>query len=331
MLQDLLTIPAVCRSREFRAFLSQAAISSADPSAAQAVPNDFVSRIYSSVADGMEDFLGNIPVLDQLSVAGQNLISAATTQLASTGGNGSSSTTLLPPPTLPGTTIPGVHHHPDLFSPTTAAPTLSSNADAEAEAELLAFENKDLEEPFVKPIADLFLEAFHLNRENNWLRGRAVVVVLHQLLGGTIERKVRDSFASLASESNIANYIDTLRSSMWPAGRMKEKTEARSDREKEASRVQAAGVLERLLPEVAGSVVGRANAGLAAKRLEGIVNNGRLNTHLAFTLLDELVGILFPDVFGNNGSGGVGLGAAVPPSMSASLSAGGGTAAAATL
>ncbi|CAI6334262.1 unnamed protein product [Periconia digitata] len=306
-LRDLLTIPAVCRSREFRAFLSQAAISSADPSANQTVPNDFVSRIYSSVADGMEDFLGNIPVLDQLSVAGQNLISAATTQLASANGGA-------PPPLPPGSTASSTYQPTNLLIP----PDTDA---AEAEAELLAFENKELE-PFVKPICDIFLETFELNRENNWLRGRAVVVVLHQLLGGTIERKIRDSFSSLVAEHNLANYIDALKANMWPNGQMKKAGVERTPADRAKSRKEAGEVLKTLLPEVVGSVVGRANAGMAAKRLEGTVNNQRLNTHLAFTLLDELVQILFPDVIG------VGLGAAALATSSSSSTA---TAAAAGL
>ncbi|KAL5408017.1 hypothetical protein PMIN03_006799 [Paraphaeosphaeria minitans] len=268
-LRDLLLIPAVCRSREFRAFLSQAAISATDPSANQQASNDFVSRIYSSVADGMEEFLGNIPVLDQLSMAGQTLISAATTQLASSNG--------APAPLAPGAIL-GVE----------------PNSDAEAEAELLAFENKELE-PFVKPICDIFLETFELNQQNNWLRGRAVVVVLHQLLGGTIERKIRDSFNSVMSEDNIAKYIDALKDSMWPNGKMKQSVE-RTPQDRAKSRKEAGVVLSTLVPELAASVVGRSNAQMAATKLEATVNNPRLNTHLAFTLLDEMIQVLFPDV-----------------------------------
>jgi sorting nexin-25 len=123
--QELLLIPAVCRSRELRAFLSQAAINPADALRNQNMnSNDFVSRIYNSVADGMEEFLGNIPVLDQLSVAGQNLISAATTQLAST--NGSTTLTGTQPGSLASSSVLGVE----------------PNTDAEAEAELLAFEKQ---------------------------------------------------------------------------------------------------------------------------------------------------------------------------------------------
>lgn len=201
----------------------------------------------------MEEFLGNIPVLDQLSVAGQNLISAATTQLANTN---------------------GATAHPSNLS-NSGVLVGGAGTDAEAEAELLAFENKELE-PFVKPICDIFLETFELNRENNWLRGRAVVVVLHQLLGGTIERKVRDSFATMLSDNNIVKYIDTLKDAMWPNGRMKVGGPERTAQDKEKSRKAASQVLGTLIPELASSVVGRQNASLAAKKLEGCVNNARL-------------------------------------------------------
>ncbi|KAH7114232.1 PXA domain-containing protein [Dendryphion nanum] len=252
-LRDLLLIPAVCRSRDFRSFLSQQAISPTGPNTNQAAEGrDFVARIYSSVADGMEEFLGNIPVLDQLSVAGQNLISAATNQLAANGTIVSGSS-LAPPGVLP------------ISQP---------NTDAEAEAELLAFENKELE-PFVKPICDLFLETFELNRENNWLRGRAVVVVLHQLLGGTIERKVRENFVSLTSEDNMSRYVDTLKGNMWPGGKLKQGVE-RTAADKAKSRKEAAVVLSTLVPELAASVVGRSNAHAASRKLLTTVNNQRL-------------------------------------------------------
>jgi sorting nexin-25 len=195
----------------------------------------------------MEEFLGNIPVLDQLSVAGQNLISAATSQL----------TTTSTPAAVLG--IGGAE------APVT---------DAEAEAELRAFENREFE-PFVKPICDLFLEAFELNRESNWLRGRAVVVVLHQLLGGTVERKVREHARLFLAESNVLKYLDLLRDTMWPAGVAREGV-VRTVAEKARSRKEAGLVLATLVPELAGSVVGRANAQAASRRVLATVNNQRL-------------------------------------------------------
>ncbi len=270
-LRNLLQLPAVCRSRDLRAFLSQQAIISTTDIGRDGERRDIVSRIYNSVADGMDEFLGNLPVLDQLSLAGQNLISAATSQF----------NTMAP-------TLGGGPHHSSEEDDTTLLQT------AEARAELLDFENREIE-PFVKPICDLFLETFELNRANNWLRGRAVVVVLHQLLGGTVERKVRDAANALTAEQALLKHIDLLKGTMWPGGSpLRRDAPLRTDQQKAHSRREASVMLATLIPDLAGNVVGRANAQAASRRILATFNNPRLNTHFAFTVLDELVAILFP-------------------------------------
>jgi len=266
-LRELLRLPAVCIGRDLRAFLSQQAIISAKDTTRDGERRDIISRIYNSVTDGMDEFLGNVPVLDQLSIAGQNLISAATSQFNSmpTGG-------------------------------VAAAPKDESLVHTdEAQAELLAFENRDQLEPFVKPICDIFLETFELNRGNNWLRGRAVVVVLHQLLGGTVERRVREAARSLFAEESVMKYIDLVKETMWPNQEpLKRDWTPRTEEQKAHSRDEASMMLATLLPDLAGNVVGRANAQAASRRIFATVNNGRLNTHLAFTVFDEVINVLFP-------------------------------------
>lgn len=271
-LQQLLLLPEVCRSRDLRAFLSQSAIlPRTDNITTEADTKDLVSRIYNSVADGMDDFLGNFGVLDQLSTAGQNLISAATATQGLTSSG------------------PGPGH----VGSSRSIDPLAEDAvtSAEAEAELNAFEDRDLE-PFIKPICDLFLEAFELNRGNNWLRGRAVVVVLHQLLGGTIERKVRDGARSLGQNENLLKYISLARDALWPDGVLR-KFQPRAGAEKLKSRAESMVVLATLVPDLAGNVVGRANAQAAARRIFATLNNRHLNAHLAFSVLDEIVLVLF--------------------------------------
>ncbi|KAJ5345856.1 Regulator of G protein signaling superfamily [Penicillium brevicompactum] len=222
---------------------------------------DLVTRIYNSVTDGMDDFLGNFGVLDQLSTAGQNLISAATQQAGT------------------------------LATPDSSLATEDAVTSAEAEAELNAFEDRELE-PFIKPICDLFLEAFELNRGNNWLRGRAVVVVLHQLLGGTIERKVREGVRGLVQDDSLLKYIALGRDVMWPGGVLR-KAPPRSAADRRHSRAEATVVLATLIPDLAGNVVGRANAHAAARRIFATLNNQYLNTHLIFTIIDEIFLVLF--------------------------------------
>ncbi|MCJ1340902.1 Intermediate filament protein [Bachmanniomyces sp. S44760] len=263
---ELLRLPAVCRGRDLRAFLSQQAIlSTTHSSQRDSERRDIVSRIYNSVTDGMEEFLGNIPVLDQLSVAGQNLISAATNQFNA----------------VPSTTA--TNEKDDTF--------LES---AEAKAELDAFENRELE-PFVKPICDIFLEVFELNRGNNWLRGRAVVVVLQQLLGGTVERRVRESARVFMQEDSILKWIALVKDTIWPNGQLNRDRVVRTTAEKIHSRREASVTLATLVPDLASNVVGRANAQAASRRIFATFNNPRLNTHLAFVLLDEVLAVLFPD------------------------------------
>ncbi|KAK0385187.1 hypothetical protein NLU13_7665 [Sarocladium strictum] len=260
-LGELLQLPEVCRSRELRAFLSQSAIAQGTDITDRQDKKDMMTRLYDSVTDGVDDILGNIPVLDQISVAGQNLIAAATSQLNA---------------------IP-----------------LSVNEEsfpaAEAEAELNAFENKELE-PFIKPICDIFLEVFELNRGNNWLRGRAAVVVLQQLLGGTIERKVRDNVRMLVQEDAVVRYIGMLTDNMWPGGQLNRDRKPRTAAEKKKTRTEASLMLATLVPDLAGGVVGRVNAQAASRRIFATFNNSRLNAHLVFTMLDEIVSILFDKV-----------------------------------
>lgn len=245
-LRALLLIPAICRSRELRAFLSQSAILSRGTNGTSVDERDFVTRIYNSVTDGMEEFLGNIPVLDQLSVAGQNLISAATAQM-----NG----------------VP--------INPSGAEFANDPMSAAEAQAEIAGFEDRDAE-PFVKPICDIFLEIFELQKGTSWLRGRAVVVVLHQLLGGTIERKVREAAKGFAQDDSILKYVELVKDTMWPGGQMRQAGTPRTAADKARSRKEAGLLLATLVPDMAGSVVGRVNAQAASRKIFAMLNNQRL-------------------------------------------------------
>ena len=271
-LRELLARPQICRSIEFRAFLSQQAIRPiSNTSGKQVDRQDFITRIYSSVTDGMEEFLGNMPVIDQLSVAGQNLISAATA---------------LPSPSIASSA--------NASNPLSSSFINDPRTAAEAEAEITALETRDpAAATFIKPICDIFLELFQLNQSNNWLRGRALVVVLQQLLGGTIERKVRESFKHFTTEEAVARDLDMLRELLWPGGTFRTSPPARISEQKARSRREAGLVLASLLPDVAGGVVGRGNAVQAGRKIFATLNNERLNQHLVYTILDEVVEQVF--------------------------------------
>lgn len=57
-------------------------------------------------------------------------------------------------------------------------------------ADLKPLEGESSTSSFTTPICDLILAIFELNKQNNanWLRRQAIVIILQQVLGGTIER-----------------------------------------------------------------------------------------------------------------------------------------------
>jgi len=76
---------------------------------------------------------------------------------------------------------------------------------------------------------------------------------------------------------------------------MKQGGVPRTAAQKSASQKEAGLLLATLVPDLAGSVVGRQNAQAASRKVFAMLNNQRLNTHLVFTLLDELIGTVFPE------------------------------------
>ena len=284
-LRALLTNSKICRSLEFRAFLSQQSIRPVDSNAGATTDLDrraLVTRIYNSVTDGMEDHLGNLPVLDQLSLAGQNLISAASNPAATPSPSASAAVG------APGLTLA---HADDL------------GAVVEAQAELSALDAGARATPraaFIGPLGDAFLELFRLNAATAaaaptaWLRGRAVVVVLQQLLGGTVERRVRDAARLLVSPVALARHVDALRELLWPGGgAYRASPPARTHAQRAESRRAAEAVLCTLLPEVAGAIVGKGVARAAARRVVGMLNHERLLRHLVYEIMDEVVDVVF--------------------------------------
>ena len=52
----------------------------------------------------------------------------------------------------------------------------------------------------------------------------------------------------------------------------------------------------KLIVDSAGNIMGHANARSGAARLASLCQNTHLNTHFAYTVLDELVATLFPEL-----------------------------------
>jgi len=121
------------------------------------------------------------------------------------------------------------------------------------------------------------------------------VIILQQVLGGTIERKIRDNFKILLSESRLLSYITLLREGLWPGGKLKPPGIPRSPEERIRTRDEANRKLSFLVPDLAANMIGRTNARRGARRIFAVLQNRRLNQHIAYTIIDEVFTVLFPE------------------------------------
>lgn len=97
-------------------------------------------------------------------------------------------------------------------------------------------------------ISDLFIEVFELQSADNWLRRQAVVIVLQQLLAGTIQRRVADTLAAWASADAAGRYIAHLLQAMWPSGHRRAASERRVPAQKAETRERANEQISTLVP-----------------------------------------------------------------------------------
>lgn len=177
--QSLIMIPAVCESEELRAFLSrESPFMAAEPStpsspktpaSGSAFPgHGLVKTMYQSVAESIDDMFFGPSMLDVI-------IQRLTTQAAEFVG-------------ITGTAI----RDEDLVAQALKASGKSTYEDAlmHLSGDLKPLEGETSTSTFSSPICDLILAVFELDKKNNWLRRQAIVIILQQVLGGTIERSV---------------------------------------------------------------------------------------------------------------------------------------------
>ena len=172
-MQSLIAIPAVCESDELRNFLSrdspfiagvpaEATAKAAPPTASKGL----VHSVYKSVADSIDDMFFGPSMLDVI-------IQRLTTQAAEFAGIVGS----------------GVHDE-DLVAQALKASGKAGSDDAllQLSGDLKPMQGETSNSTFSSPICDLILAVFELDKKNNWLRRQAIVIILQQVFGDTIER-----------------------------------------------------------------------------------------------------------------------------------------------
>lgn len=279
-LQNLIAIPVVCESSDLRAFLSRDS-----PFIASEVQDDvpkgttgfsgknLVRSVYRSVAESIDDMFFGPSMLDVM-------IQRLTRQAAEFAG-------------IVGSAV----HDEDLVAQALKAFGKSTSEDTfmHMSSDLRPLEGETSTSTFSAPICDLVLAIFELNKKDNWLRRQAIVIILQQVLGGTIERQIRQSIKSMFEESRIMPILAFFKDSLWPGGKLKPPGQPRSTEEITSSRDEANRKLSALVPDLAANMIGRSNARRGARRIFAVLQNKRLNQHIAYTIVDEIVTAMFPE------------------------------------
>ncbi|KII94258.1 hypothetical protein PLICRDRAFT_102369 [Plicaturopsis crispa FD-325 SS-3] len=271
-MQSLISIPVVCESEELRNFLSRESpfMASEHPASKGASSafsgKDLVRTVYRSVAESIDDMFFGPSMLDVM-------IQRLTRQAAEFAGIVGSGVT-----------------DEDLVA---QALKMSGQTGSEATFMRLPGDLKPLDgetssSTFSAPICDLVLAIFELNKKNNWLRRQAIVIILQQVLGGTIERKIRENIRFLLDETRIMSFITIFRDGLWPGGQLKTGSPPRSNEDRARTRDEANRKLSALIPDLAANMIGRSNARRGARRIFAVLQNRRLNQHIAYTVVDEV-------------------------------------------
>ncbi|KAI0640032.1 PXA domain-containing protein [Trametes polyzona] len=280
-LKSLIAIPAVCESEELRAFLSRdSPFMAAEPPTATKAPavsafpgQGLVKSMYQSVAESIDDMFFGPSMLDVI-------IQRLTTQAAEFVG-------------ITGTAI----HDEDLVAQALKASGKSTSEDAlmHLSGDLKPLDGETSTSTFSSPICDFILAVFELDKKNNWLRRQAIVIILQQVLGTTIERKLRETVKSFLDEPHLMMFINLFRDNMWPGGSLKPPSVPRTVEEKLHTRDEANRKLSALMPDLAANMIGRSNARRGARRIFAVLQNRRLNQHLVYTIVDEVFAALFSE------------------------------------
>ncbi|GAV51151.1 hypothetical protein ZYGR_0AD03340 [Zygosaccharomyces rouxii] len=158
---------------------------------------------------------------------------------------------------------------------------------------------------FVKPICDLFISVFSLNRSNSgWLRGKTIITVLQQLLGSTIEKYVKNSIRKLRDEDQILRTILLLKESLWgPEGvfsrsGMAAPNDERTKGEKARTQADSQAILQSLFAETCGKVIGLRTAREAGFNIHSMVQNQFLMASLLLEIMDTVLDEICDDDMG---------------------------------
>ena len=170
-----MAIPVVCESPELRAFLSRESpflaksVSSTSTKELPAFPGqNLVRSVYRSFTESIDEVFFGPSMLDVM-------LGRLMRQAAETAG-------------LVGPAAADEDRIEQALRAKVAPEQEPADTLSHLPGELATLEGEPSTSPFAAPICDFVLAVFELDRRNNWLRRQAIVIILQQIFGDTVER-----------------------------------------------------------------------------------------------------------------------------------------------
>lgn len=138
------------------------------------------------------------------------------------------------------------------------------------------------------------------------MNGQYIYALFHRIFNlNNVLRKIRENARALLDEARILPFIKLFRDQLWPGGKLKPSSTTRTSEEKIRTRDEANRKLSSLVPgmwqylqhsrlkltfhpDLAANMIGRSNARRGARRMFAVLQNRRLNQHIAYTVADEV-------------------------------------------
>ncbi|XP_076809566.1 sorting nexin-25-like isoform X2 [Clavelina lepadiformis] len=110
------------------------------------------------------------------------------------------------------------------------------------------------------------------------------------------DRQVREVSEWLVSEPMLGFYLQAFLDSMWPNGKLAEQVPSRTDDEKTQTKLELQVEILRNIPEALNGLVGQENGKRGVLKIFHALQDKRLNKHLFYNLLAEIMEEVFPEI-----------------------------------
>ncbi|KAI0217802.1 Sorting nexin-25 [Lamellibrachia satsuma] len=147
----------------------------------------------------------------------------------------------------------------------------------------------------VEPLYQLIGEIFELRGLFRWLR-RTLMVSVQVTYGRSINRQLRETVDWLISEPMLIYYTHQLRDLFWEEGKLRPTSPQLSPQHKIRVRLLAKQKLLHNIPDALKNLVGEDNARHGTIKVFEALQDVRLNKHVFYALLEQLLVQIFPEL-----------------------------------